>query len=126
MLFRVCEHYEDEPEYNDNRECFICFEYKNNPIHLQRQEIYVNNCVCNSLVHVHCLKIWVDLYKTCPICRIKVIENNGSTVNNYIVNRNLSQRVIKTIVNFLFLYFFVDFCLEIKNVIHNHKFNKEF
>ena len=64
MIFRVCEHYDDnqpiiEEQYND---CFICFEYKtdneNKPTNLQKQSVYLNNCMCDGAVHNFCLKIW--------------------------------------------------------------------
>jgi len=63
MLFRLCEHYENNfPIYKQEskNECFICFEYKNDngilPIYLKGQNLYLNDCICNGSVHIECLK----------------------------------------------------------------------
>lgn len=85
MLFRVCEHYNDDyknmfqEKYND---CFICFEYKNNfenkPTTLRKQQLYFSNCNCDAAVHSNCLQIWLDKNKSCPICRNStIVENNN-------------------------------------------------
>ena len=125
MLFRVCEHYDDnqqiiQPEYN---ECFICFEYKtdneNKPTNLQKQQIYFNNCLCNGAVHNYCLKIWFDKNKSCPICRINVIENNNTTIIIYqyfpcgiqIYSLIKDIRIIKVFLAMLFFQAFIQFCL---------------
>ena len=89
MIFRVCEHYDDnesiiEDKYN---ECFICFEYKiyseNKPTNLQKQNLYFNNCICDGAVHFFCLQKWINNYKSCPICRTNIIENNNLTLIIY-------------------------------------------
>lgn len=123
MLYRVFEHYDDnlcERDYDN--ECFICFEYKTetgiNPINLQIQRLYLNNCVCKGSVHNHCLKKWFDSNKTCPICRIKVIENNNATIviHNYIpwgvtiysYSKEMSLKIVRVFSIFLFIYALVD------------------
>jgi len=130
MYFRLCEHYDTnnlpistETGYQSVNECFICFEYKNEdgiiPIYLKNQSLYLTQCVCNGSVHNDCLKIWFDKNKTCPICRIKVIENNKATVviYNYIPYGIIIYTYIKIItltltricLFFILLYLFIDF-----------------
>ena len=48
--------------------------------------MYLNNCICDGAVHCFCLKTWFNKNKSCPICRIDVIENNNVTliIYNYI------------------------------------------
>lgn len=130
MYYRVCEHYDinnlpisTETGYEIVNECFICFEYKNEdgiiPIYLKNQSLYLCQCICNGSVHNECLKIWFDKNKTCPICRIKVIENNKATViiYNYIPYGILIYTYIKIItltltricLFFILLFVFIDF-----------------
>jgi len=124
MLFRVFEHYDDNLCQRDyDNECFICFEYKTatgmNPINLQIQRLYLNNCSCKGPVHNHCLKKWFDSNKTCPICRIKVIENNNATIviHNYIplaiylyaYTKKMSSQFIRGLSVILFVYTLVYF-----------------
>jgi hypothetical protein len=92
MLFRVCDHYSDSQEIiqQEYNECFICFEYQTTnekePNKLRNQLLYLNNCICDGSVHDSCLKIWFNINKSCPICRIKFIEYNKATmiIFNYI------------------------------------------
>jgi hypothetical protein len=137
MYFRLCEHYDTnnslistfETGNRSVNECFICFEYKNEdaiiPIYLKNQSLYLTQCVCNGSVHNECLKIWFYKNKTCPICRIKVIENNKATViiYNYIPYGILIYTYIKIItltltricLFFILLYLFIDFYFVIIN-----------
>jgi hypothetical protein len=125
MLFRLCDHY-NEPKYEFNNqccsECFICFEYKidneNNPSTLKTHKLYKNNCNCNVSVHIECLKIWFDKNKSCPICRIHVIENNNETIiiYNYIhwgisiynFTKNTSLKILRVLSVILFIYSLLD------------------
>jgi len=124
MLFRVFEHYDDNLCQRDyDNECFICFEYKTEtdmkPINLQNQRLYFNNCLCKGSVHNDCLKIWFDKNKTCPICRIKVIENNKETIiiHNYIpwaiyiyiYIKKITLRFVRVLSVILFMYTLVEF-----------------
>lgn len=127
MIYRVCEHYDDNPEIIQEKynECFICFEYKidneTKPITLQKQQLYFNNCTCNSSVHNSCLKIWVIKNKSCPICRINVIENNKETIvfhkyipygiKIYFIIKTISIRFLNLFSILLFFYLMIDFYL---------------
>jgi hypothetical protein len=130
MIYRLCEHYDNNlpvSTFETNNECFICFEFKNDdgitPISLNNQPLYLNQCVCNGSVHIQCLKIWFIKNKTCPICRIKVIENNTATViiYNYIPWGIIVYTYIKKItltltricLFFMLLFVFIDFYLVI-------------
>lgn len=131
MLFRVCEHYDDnytivEEQIND---CFICFEYKidneNRPISLQTQKLYFNNCVCDGAIHNCCLKIWIDKNNSCPICRVNIIESNNTTIifynyipfgiRIYMYIQSMSIRFFRFFTFILFLYAIIDFYLIIIN-----------
>jgi hypothetical protein len=126
IFFRVCEHYDNNlpiSTFETVNECFICFEFKNEdgitPINLNNQSLYLNQCVCNGSVHIQCLKIWFYKNKTCPICRIKVIENNTATViiYNYIpwgiiiytYIKKITLTLTKICLLFIFLFVFIDF-----------------
>jgi hypothetical protein len=132
MLFRLCDHYENNlPIYKQEgiNECFICFEYKNEhgsiPIYLNSQNLYLNACVCNGSVHNECLKFWFDKNKKCPICRIKVIENNKATViiynyipfgmTIYIYTKKLVPAVIRVVSCVLLIFLVIDFYFMILN-----------
>jgi hypothetical protein len=132
MLYRLCEHYNiDSQIYKSqfDNDCFICFEYKNDdgilPINLKDQELYLNQCICNGSVHNQCLKIWIYKNKSCPICRIKIIEANKMTIfiytympcviNVYIYIKKISTYVLRIITFLLFLYVLIDLYLAIIN-----------
>lgn len=126
MLFRLCEHY-DDPIYQDKiqcyNECFICLEGKidseNNPSTLKTHKLYIDNCTCNASVHIECLKIWIDKNKSCPICRIHVIENNNATtiVFNYIhfgiSIYNFTKKISLKALRFLSVVFFIYSLLDL-------------
>jgi hypothetical protein len=137
MIYRVCEHYDDQPTIQEQiNECFICFEYKTTfecvPTNLKKQQIYFNNCQCNGSIHNSCLKIWFDKNKSCPICRIDVVVNNKATtfIYNYVpcgieiclLVKNIYNRFIKLFLAILFFHTLVHFCLilfEMSHVLHN-------
>ena len=132
MLFRVCEHYDDnqvnyEKSIIYHKECFICFdiitinEVKCNT--LNNQSLCIKNCTCDGAVHKKCLKIWVDLHKSCPICRKKVSEINTVSIilynyipfGNYIYVkiRKISYSIIRFMIVLLISYNIVDFYLRV-------------
>ena len=133
MLFRVCEHYEhnfSKFKQETLNDCFICFEYKNDdgilPIYLKTQNLYLNGCICNGSVHNECLKIWFNKNKSCPICRIKVIENNNTTIviynyipfgiNIYTYTKRMVPDVVKVFSCVLLIFFILDFYFMIDNI----------
>jgi hypothetical protein len=130
MIFRVYEHYE-EPIQEQQDVCFICFEYlkdnENMPTNLFKQQIYLNNCNCNGSVHNICLKSWFDIYNSCPICRINVIENNSASIiiynyfpfglKIYSFIKHTTIRTAKILLFLFFLYTLQDFYLLITTTI---------
>jgi hypothetical protein len=83
---------------DEHLECFICYETKrkkeDKPISLQKQIRYIKICECDGLIHKKCLKKWVNLNNTCPICRQNIVKNNIYCIillNNipYLVDINL-------------------------------------
>jgi hypothetical protein len=138
MLFRICEHYDDnqliyEEWLVDEKDCFICFEKINmneSKIHkLNNQLLFIKNCRCDVYVHKKCLKTWSDMYKSCPICRKNVTEINFVYIilYNYIPFGNyIYFKIIKfsyTMIRFMFIllviYNILDFYLRI------YKFNSK-
>ena len=138
MLFRVCEHYDDNQQMfqEQDNECFICFEHETDneskPTNLQKQQLYFNKCLCNGSVHNCCLKIWLEKNKSCPICRMKVIENNNTTIiiyqyfprgiQIYSLAKNMYVRFIKLCLVIFYFHTLIYFCLlvfEMKYVLYN-------
>jgi len=63
--------------------CFICWgtSQSTNKIIKMKELILFNSCCdCNSEIHTNCLFDWVNVSKSCPICRVKI------TVNTQIYN----------------------------------------
>lgn len=136
MIFNIFEYYEEEciqEQYNDI--CFICFEYEIEneikPINLGNQCFYIKDCVCNGSVHQYCLRKWFDKNKTCPICRIKVIENNKATtiVYHYIpyglyvydLCKNIIIVSFKGLCTIVFLYALIDLYVNIITTSYTYK-----
>jgi hypothetical protein len=142
MLFRVCEHYSDDHQniQDQNNVCFICFEYEidneKNPINLRKHHLYLNSCICDGAVHKFCLKTWFYIHKSCPICRIKVIEYNNTTliIYNFIpfgikiytfitfITSN-TIRFISTMISILFLCILIDFYLILFITKYNNQYD---
>jgi hypothetical protein len=140
MMFRVYEHYCDEPKKNEEdniSECFICFEFKSedgyNPICLKKQTLYKNRCICNGSVHYYCLKSWFDKNKSCPICRVKIAENNNAKIiifnyipcgiNIYIFSKKTCLIILKIILVLLVLYTVID--LYIVLIIKSYSYKQK-
>lgn len=130
MIFRVCEHYDDEqPIYYDyyDKECFVCFELKSShglkTINLINQTLYINRCVCNGPIHKECLELWFNMNNTCPICRNRMIERNNTTVfifshvpygiYIYFFIKTLILRTLRIIAVFMFLHKLIEFHLMV-------------
>jgi len=132
MLFRLCEHYDCNSQIYKSQfdnDCFICFEYINDngipPINLKNQQLYFNQCICNGSVHNDCLKIWIYKNKSCPICRIKIIEVDNTSmfiynyipclINIYIFTKKMWIFIIRIITIILFMILLVDLYISIIN-----------
>jgi hypothetical protein len=63
--------------------CFICWgtsQSTNKIIKMKELILFNSGCDCNSEIHTNCLFDWVNVSKSCPICRVKI------TVNTQIYN----------------------------------------
>jgi hypothetical protein len=137
MLYRVCDHYEDLIENNNKNVCFICFEIENenetHPILLNEQIMYAKDCACDASVHKSCLKLWFNVNKSCPICRIHMCEKYSQTfILLTIVQRGvtfvyyinyLGSYVVKFLVLFFFFYGIIEFFITVKNVQYLDDYN---
>jgi len=144
MLFRLCEHYDDEYQVinnnilSDDKDCFICFEIimindlRNNK--LNKQTMFIKNCICDGNVHNKCLKKWFDIHRSCPICRTRVIEKNR--VSFILVNFiPFGNYIYLKIYNFLFklsryiffLFFLCNICdFYLKYYLFNLKIYQDY
>ena len=89
-MLRTFDHYYNVSEETNNllatnvvdesSECFICYEIKRKkeekPTSLKKQIRYTKFCNCDGLIHKKCLKKWVNLNNTCPVCRQNIVKNN--------------------------------------------------
>lgn len=58
----------EKTSYNDDNVCFICLE---SATFITLKMIMPNNdCSCDVVCHEECLKTWLKMNQTCPICRI--------------------------------------------------------
>lgn len=138
MIFRVCEHYENSDQNNnqnsdqnnniaDKKECFICFEDESGNmckiIDLKEQTICIKNCLCNGYIHVECLKIWVDIHNSCPVCRKTVLEMNKIVfivykyspvcINIYLNVKKIGIKFLSLLTFIILLYFTLDYFFTI-------------
>lgn len=130
MIFRVCEHYDDEQpicEYYCDKECFICFELESckgfKTICLIEQTLYLHNCNCNGPIHTECLQLWFNINNSCPICRNRMIERNNATIfifncvpygiAIYFFIKRITLRILKIIMVFMFLHKLIEFYLMV-------------
>ena len=125
MLFRVCEHYDDDTNYKNAlievKDCFICFElinaneFKKNK--LNNNSLFIKNCRCDGYVHKKCLKIWFDIHKSCPICRktVSIILYKYIPFGYYIYLKiiNVSYIMIRIMIILIGTYNLFDFYLRI-------------
>ena len=149
MIYRVCEHYDDNqpiPRTTDNSECFICYEIKSTndlePIYLQNQQFYLKNCGCDGIIHIECLTLWFNNNKTCPICRKNMIKNDNASsvmfycvpygvyIHSYFNNfslKLLSLKVLRFLSIFLFFYSCIDLYFSIiKNKYRQSEYHDSF
>ena len=58
----------------ENYKCTICFRnIKSSKILLN--EKFVTKCKCKYYYHERCIKTWMKIKKTCPICRKTIFYN---------------------------------------------------
>lgn len=131
MIFSVCDHYENSDQNNDEnkednivdkKECFICFEDESMTlqiIDLREQAFYIRTCLCKGSIHNICLKKWIDIHKSCPVCRKIVIEMDQTIfiihryspfcINIYLGVKKISIKLISFVMFIILLYFTLDY-----------------
>jgi sulfur relay (sulfurtransferase) DsrF/TusC family protein len=104
MIFRVYEHYDDNPGDYDVQECFICYDsmddFQLKPISLKTQSYYNKKCKCDGWTHKKCLDTWYQTQHTCPMCRAVISKNDGKsniTITQH--SKTLGARVLSSITN---------------------------
>lgn len=68
--------------------CLVCLE--NNAfaplIHFKELYQYPTKCKCNGIYHLHCVKIWISIYQSCPICRSPINKMVQIDNGDYVLN----------------------------------------
>lgn len=128
MLFRVCEHYYDEP-YNISDICIICYEHTT-PIELSPMYLsyYLKKtCKCDSLIHKNCLDIWIHKNNKCPICRnvlVNEFPNKTMVAIIYYANKTktilcfIMTRFIRLLIYFFAFYTYIELYLYFSKTKH--------
>ncbi len=117
--------------------CFICWgtsQPTNKIIKMKELILFNSGCDCNSEIHTNCLFDWVNVSKSCPICRIKI------TVNTQIYNEidycyratimmkikynitafiNMCFAVTMLFAKYIALLFLLNICLHISKEVYN-------
>ena len=92
--------------------CFICWDISQptNKI-IKMKELIFNagcGCDCNSEIHINCLFNWINVSKSCPICRINITVNTQIYNEiNYFYNATIMMKIKHNISNF------VNMCLTV-------------
>ena len=140
MIFRTFEpYYNDEIVTYENNICFICYEIETEKrdkiINLNLQELYINNCSCNGLVHNKCLYKWYEKSNKCPICRITL----NKKTNTVVIIKNIQYYYVVMLVCFykninkffkfisiiLFFYYSIEFYIILLNKnYYDNNYNK--
>lgn len=98
---------------NKNQEepvCFICWDISQptNKIIKMKELILNAGCDCNSEIHINCLFNWINVSKSCPICRINITVNTQIYNEiNYFYNATIMMKIKHNISNF------VNMCLAV-------------
>ena len=116
MIFRVLENYDDNI-YSDYKikECFICYEIKNElPINLEQQIYYLKLCSCNGWIHKTCLDSWFFTKNSCPVCRtnmtknlqpVSQVESKTIIIQDNILYTKFHILIFKNMIYWLFMIF---------------------
>jgi len=60
----------------ENYKCTICFiNIKTKSSKILLNEKFVTKCKCKYYYHERCIKTWMKIKKTCPICRKTIFDN---------------------------------------------------
>lgn len=92
---------------SQNDVCMICFEKTNTHI--------LTSCGCKYFIHENCFQTWLNLYKTCIICKTKIYH----TSNSFIINFKYLDRELSNSFILEFLEKIIQFITKISNYITN-------
>ena len=90
--------------------CFICWDISQptNKIIKMKELIFNAGCDCNSEIHINCLFNWINVSKSCPICRINITVNTQIYNEiNYFYNATIMMKIKHNIS------IFVNMCLAV-------------
>ena len=88
--------------------CLICLEIdqETNKLFKMKDIAFLNSeCKCNSNLHVNCLVNWLNVSKTCPICR-KELTINLDILNqvNQMYRTNIMIQFKNNLSNIIFIF----------------------
>lgn len=87
-----------------DRLCIICREDMSTKGVVLESRLYPKKLICNHIIHLGCLKSWIEVSENCPICRANVFssENNGALVpaNSVIHNEDIIENNVNENSNY--------------------------
>jgi len=91
--------------------CFICWDISqptNKIIKIKELILFNSGCNCNSEIHINCLFNWINVSKSCPICRINITVNTRIYEEiDYYYRATIMMKIKYNISNF------VNMCLAV-------------
>ena len=124
MFFIPCDIFNNNEEENEEKECFICFEKEDGDGILYLKEIekigYIRKCDCNGSIHIHCLSIWYQVNKKCPICRQNMDMKNISNNTTSMIILNLPRYLLfycNIVWFFIGLYVFIYYLTKANELV---------
>jgi hypothetical protein len=147
MYFTTFNHSDEIDEFNENENenknkndlCLICWDpsiTNNNLIKMKSTLSYLlfyKDCSCNGIFHYNCLLKWINVTKSCPICRKPIVNENDINNENVVPLNNKSQifrfinftnnnayKIFKYMFLFILLKTMYDIAFDVQHTIENH------
>jgi len=132
----VLEPKDNKDKTQEESVCFICWgtsEPTNKIIKIKELILFNSGCDCNSEIHTNCLLDWVNVSKSCPICREEITINIDiyneidyfyrATIimkikDNVSLFINMCAAVTMMIVKYIILLFFLNALLRIAKEVY--------
>ncbi|SCU80847.1 LADA_0B09846g1_1 [Lachancea dasiensis] len=75
---------EDELRLLNDKMCIVCMEDLNflHAEHATTHKLKAKRLPCNHILHLGCLKSWMERSQTCPICRVSVFDEKGNVARS--------------------------------------------
>ena len=104
MYFSTFNSYDDNLyDFSNTTElCLVCWENEGNCYtltHFKHIYKYETECKCNGVFHGSCIEKWLNINKSCPICREEIIHIN---ISSLIIRKT---RFVVNIFRRIFLFF---------------------